>query len=79
MIATDFRIRFVSCAWSIAGAIALLACGSSALAQTKTESPSFLEHDAETPPMLFREIWQQPPHAGPLISSPPSQALGLKK
>ena len=66
MIATDFYVRIGSRAWTIAGAIALLACGSSALAQTKTESPSFLEHDAETPPMLFRETWQQPPHTGPL-------------
>ena len=26
----------------------------------------FLEHDALTPPLLFREIWQQPPHTGEL-------------
>jgi hypothetical protein len=25
-----------------------------------------LEHDAVTPPLLFREVWQQPPHTGPL-------------
>ena len=29
-------------------------------------SPGFLEHEAVTPPLLFREGWQQPPHTGPL-------------
>ena len=26
----------------------------------------FLEHEAVTPPLLFREVWQQPPHTGAL-------------
>ena len=29
-------------------------------------SPGVLEHEALTPPLLFREVWQQPPHTGPL-------------
>ena len=53
--------------WAIAGSIALLAGGGrSALAQQSSLSPGFLEHPAVTPSLLFREIWQQPPHTGPL-------------
>jgi hypothetical protein len=61
----------------VAAPIMLLACGQAALAQTAAATapnaakpgapdPGFLEHDAETPPLLFREVWQQPPHTGPL-------------
>ena len=55
-------------AWAIAGSIALLACGAgNAFAQpADLSSPSGLEHDAVTPPLLFREVWQQPPHTGAL-------------
>ena len=50
--------------WAIAGSIALIACGGrNALAQSS--GPGFLEHEAATPPLLFQEVWQQPPHAGP--------------
>ena len=49
-----------------AGAIVLLACGANAFAQDKDLTPFFLEHDAVTPPLLFREVWQQPPHEGAL-------------
>src|ERR1700722_2360380 len=53
--------------WIIAGSIALLACGgSNALAQSSALTPGFLEHPAVTPPLLFREVWQQPPHTGPI-------------
>ena len=54
--------------WAVAGAIALLACaGRNVLAQSSAPlAPSFLEHPAVTPPLLFRETWQQPPHTGPL-------------
>ena len=54
-------------AWAIVGAIALLACGGrNALAQSSVPTGGFLEHEAVTPPLLFREVWQQPPHTGPL-------------
>jgi len=54
-------------AWVIAGAIALLAGdGRHALAQSSVPTGGFLEHEAVTPPLLFREVWQQPPHTGPL-------------
>jgi hypothetical protein len=53
--------------FSIAGAIALLVCGGrNALAQSSAPNPGVLEHEAVTPPLLFREVWQQPPHTGPL-------------
>ena len=53
--------------WVIAGLIALFACGGpNALAQSSTLTPGFLEHPAVTPPLLLREVWQQPPHTGPL-------------
>ena len=53
--------------FSIAGAIALLVCGGrNALAQSGAPNPGVLEHEAVTPPLLFREVWQQPPHTGPL-------------
>jgi len=47
--------------------VAVLACaGRNAAAQPNALDPGFLEHGAETPPLLFREVWQQPPHTGPL-------------
>jgi hypothetical protein len=69
MISTFFSTR--SClstrAWTIAGWIALLACGGrNAVAQSSALSPGFWEHPPVTPPLLFREVWQQPPHTGPL-------------
>jgi hypothetical protein len=69
MISTCYSTRkhFGTRAWAIAGAIALLACGGrNALAQSSAQDPGFLEHDAVTPALLFREVWQQPPHTGPL-------------
>jgi hypothetical protein len=69
MIATFFSTRkgFSSPAWAIAGSIVLLASGAhNALAQSSTPGPGFLEHEAVTPPLLFREVWKQPPHTGPL-------------
>ncbi|MEP7308689.1 MAG: hypothetical protein ABJA98_24550 [Acidobacteriota bacterium] len=69
MISMFFSTRqcFNARAWTIAGSIALLACGGhSALAQSNAQTPGFLEHEAVTPPLLFREVWQQPPHTGPL-------------
>jgi len=63
MISTCFSTR----AWAIAGMVAVLACaGRNAAAQPNALDPGFLEHGAETPPLLFREVWQQPPHTGPL-------------
>jgi hypothetical protein len=54
-------------AWAIVAAIALLACGGrDALAQSSVPTGGFLEHEAVTPPLFFREVWQQPPHTGPL-------------
>jgi len=61
------RNRFSAQPWFIAGAIALFACGEgSTLAQSSAPTGGFLEHEAVTPPLLFREVWQQPPHTGPL-------------
>ena len=54
-------------AWVIASAIGVLACGGrTVLAQSSAPGGGFLEHEAVTPPLLFREVWQQPPHTGPL-------------
>src|SRR4030095_5760352 len=59
--------RFSPRACAIAASIVLLAGGGrNALAQSNPTSGGFLEHDALTPPLLFREVWQQPPHTGPL-------------
>jgi hypothetical protein len=69
VISTFFSTRkcFSTRAWALAGLIALLACGGrNALAQSNAQTPGFLEHQAVTPPLLLREVWQQPPHAGPL-------------
>ncbi len=72
MIPTFFstRKRVRTRAWAIAGAIALLACGGrNVLAQSSTQNtdnPGFREHGAVHPPLLFREVWKQPPHTGPL-------------
>ena len=54
--------------WTIAGAIMMLACAEGkALAQAGGTNPGgFLEHEAVTPPLMFKEVWQQPPHTGPL-------------
>ncbi|MGD8808703.1 MAG: hypothetical protein PVG24_03805 [Gammaproteobacteria bacterium] len=58
-----FRLR----GWLSAVATAALMCaGQYAPAQVSDPDPFFLEHDAVTPPLLFREQWQQPPHEGPL-------------
>src|SRR3989441_2592263 len=62
MISTYFRARV----WGIAGIALLSWAGGSARAQSREGTASFLEHDAVTPPLLFREVWQQPPHTGPL-------------
>jgi hypothetical protein len=69
MISTFFITRksFNTSAWAIAGSIALFACGGgNALAQSSVQTPDFLEHAAEPPPLMFHEVWQQPPHTGPL-------------
>jgi hypothetical protein len=58
---------FRSHRWAVAGSIVLLMLGGqSALAQSDGPEPYFLEHDALTPPLLYREVWQQPPHRGAL-------------
>ena len=63
VISTFFSTRsFSTSGWVIAGLIALFACGGrNALAQSSALTPGFLEHPAVTPPLLFREVWQQPP------------------
>ena len=60
------RMRFSARACAITGSIALLACGRHALAQSSAPNGGFLEHEAITPSLLFREVWRQPPHTGPL-------------
>src|SRR2546425_12846767 len=62
MISTYFRARV----WGIAGIALLWWAGGSARAQSREGTASFLEHDAVTPPLLFREVWPPPPHTGPL-------------
>lgn len=67
MIPTFVRSCFGPRTLAMAGAIALLVCsGRSVLAQSNVPTGGFLEHEAVTPPLLFREVWQQPPHTGPL-------------
>ena len=69
MISTGLSTRECSHtrAWVIAASVVLLACGGrNVLAQPSAPRPGFLEHQAVTPPLLFRETWQQPPHKGPL-------------
>ena len=61
------RGALVSAAWVVAGTIVLFAgVGHGALAQSRALDNNFREHDDLTPPLLFREVWQQPPHTGPL-------------
>jgi hypothetical protein len=68
MATASFAIpgRLVLRVWTIAGVIGLLACSVDAFAQPTDHGAFFLEHDAATPPLLFRESWQQPPHTGEL-------------
>jgi hypothetical protein len=69
MIATFFStVQHSSAArWALVGSIALIACaGRSAHAQSGAQTGGFLEHEAVTPTLLFREVWQQPPHTGAL-------------
>jgi hypothetical protein len=69
MISTFLSARNRFSAWArvVAGAIALLACGSGhTFAQSNVPTGGFLEHQAVHPPLLFREVWQQPPHTGAL-------------
>jgi hypothetical protein len=59
MISTFFSTGtcFSTRRWAVAGSIALLACGGrSAFAQSSALSPGLLEHQAVTPPLLFREV-----------------------
>jgi hypothetical protein len=65
-ILAGIRKRFTARAWATAGVAAVLACGRLVLAQSSAPTGGFLEHEAVTPPLLFREVWQQPPHTGPL-------------
>jgi len=60
------RERVASACWPVAAVFGLLACGADALAQPNDHGAFFLEHDAATPPLPFRETWQQPPHTGEL-------------
>src|SRR5215471_13067000 len=69
MISTPFRIRqrVGTRAWVFLALVtSLFVSGRHALAQSSAPNGGFLEHEAVTPPLLFREIWQQPPHSGPL-------------
>lgn len=69
MISAFLNIRkcFGTHTLALAGAFGLFACiGQDALAQRDDHGAFFLEHDALTPSMLFREVWQQPPHEGEL-------------
>ena len=69
MIPTFLSIRqnLTTRSWAVAGSLVVFACaGRGALAQSGGLNPGFLEHDAPMPAQLFREVWQQPPHSGPL-------------
>lgn len=55
------------CTWGIASSLALFAAGLGvALAAQPALTPDYLEHEDVPPPLLFREVWQQPPHTGAL-------------
>jgi hypothetical protein len=68
MISTLFgtRQRFNVRAFALVASLVVLAGGRHAIAQSSAPNGGFLEHEAVTPPLLFREVWQQPPHTGPL-------------
>ena len=69
MNSASFSIRkcFGARSFTVAWVIGLLACGNGrALAQPGDQGAFFLEHDAVTPALLFRETWRQPPHTGEL-------------
>lgn len=51
---------------SVAMFVALISSAHRTVAQSAAPNGGFLEHEAVTPPLLFRESWQQPPHTGPL-------------
>jgi hypothetical protein len=55
-----------TCAWVIAGTVVLFAGGSRLAWAQSALTPDYLEHEDVPPPLLFREVWQQPPHTGPL-------------
>ena len=52
---------------AVVGLIGLVTCDARiGFAQSGAPNPGFLEHEAVTPQLLFREVWRQPPHTGPL-------------
>jgi hypothetical protein len=68
MPSTSVRIAtsFTAGAWVIATLATFAVFADSARAQSNAPTGGFLEHEAVTPPLMFRETWKQPPHTGPL-------------
>jgi hypothetical protein len=67
---TSLINRFRTCrsasASAIAGSLMLLTCGAGVALGQPAPTPDYLEHQDVPPPLLFREVWQQPPHSGEL-------------
>jgi hypothetical protein len=53
-------------AWAILATLALLGWGAPVALAQPALTPDYLEHQDVSPPLLFSEIWQQPPHTGEL-------------
>lgn len=68
MRATNLRTRPGPRAWALAGAgsLALLVTVTQPARAQPAATPDYLEHGDVVPPLLFREVWQQPPHTGEL-------------
>lgn len=52
--------------WVAIGSILWFVGGSHVAMAQPALTPDYLEHEDVPPPLLFREVWQQPPHTGPL-------------
>lgn len=53
-------------ACALAGSLTLLAGSPGVALAQPALTPDYLEHEDVPPPLLFREVWQQPPHTGEL-------------
>ena len=54
------------CTWAMIGSLLWFAGGSRIAMAQPALTPDYLEHEDVPPPLLFREVWQQPPHTGAL-------------
>jgi hypothetical protein len=65
-ISARIATSFTAGAWVMATLATFAVFADSARAQSNAPTGGFLEHEAVTPPLMFRETWKQPPHTGPL-------------